>query len=357
MGVSALGFGANYDENVLDAIASAGSGRYAYINDPSLARVDLARAVLAQAGIVADHIEIKLQPCAGVEVLQMLPASQRRFGADGVTTSVGDVFKDEARSFAVEFRLDLQSGASGRLADVVVEGRGPGGVEHSVAARFEIDIRSGARVVDPVGAREVLTVQADAARAVARVQADRREMVAAAATLREVIVRIDALEGFVKNDGSMLAELREELADQAARCERRSTNSERCHQRKSELAYKTGAPFYSRPVRQEPPIRAQLVGVEGPVRGRVFRLWTETLIGRSSRCDVTVEHESMSRNHARVQFLDDHFLLVDLGATTGTTLNAAPIQSARLANGDVVRMGDAVWRFEISARQASLPGI
>jgi len=41
LGVSSLGFGLHHDEDVLHAIATAGSGRYAYVPDPIAARIDL----------------------------------------------------------------------------------------------------------------------------------------------------------------------------------------------------------------------------------------------------------------------------------------------------------------------------
>ena len=78
IGVSSLGFGAHHDENVLAAIAAAGSGRYAYIPDPVLARVELARAALAHGGIVAEQLELELRPAAGVELVQLLPKAQLR---------------------------------------------------------------------------------------------------------------------------------------------------------------------------------------------------------------------------------------------------------------------------------------
>jgi hypothetical protein len=58
-------------------------------------------------------------------------------------------------------------------------------------------------------------VQADAGRAQARAQADRGALPAAATILRQIAARIDATEGFVRNDGSLLAELREQIEDEA----------------------------------------------------------------------------------------------------------------------------------------------
>ena len=100
LGVSSLGFGLHHDENVLHAIAVAGSGRYAYVADPIAARVDLARAALAHGGIVAGGLELRLRIAEGVELLRVLPASLLRHGGSGVATAIGDVFVDEDRPLA-----------------------------------------------------------------------------------------------------------------------------------------------------------------------------------------------------------------------------------------------------------------
>jgi len=356
---SSLGFGLHFSEDVLDAIAAAGSGRFSYISNPASARSDLARAVEAQAGVVADRLELRLRPSAGVEVVQVLPASELRFGAEGVALRVGDVFEDEARALAVELRFDLGRETSGRLLEVALEGHAPGAAErHSVSASLQVDVRAGGRVVDAAAQRAVLLLQADAARLAARALADGGARASAAVTLREAIGRIEALDGFVRNDGSPLAELREQLVDSVARLERRATRRERSHHRKADFAYKPASPYFARSARQRPALAARLVGVEGPASGRVEELWTETLIGRSPLCDVVIDNPSISRNHARIQFVDDHFLIVDLGAAAGTRVNGRELQSARLVDGDVIQLGEAVLRFESAAlpAQGSLPG-
>jgi Ca-activated chloride channel family protein len=349
LAVSSLGFGLNHDEDVLAAIADAGSGRYAYIPDPVIARVDLARAALAHGGIVADHLELKLRPREGVELLQLLPASPLRVGGGGVTSPIGDVFVDEGRLLAIELQLDLKPGATGRLADVEVAGRAPDGTHHRAAATLDIDVRAGARLVDRDAQRDVLSVQADVARTQARGQADRGAQPAAAAILRQMAARIDAAEGFVRNDGSLLAELREQLEDEAANHERNATDLERAHLRKAALSYKLASPGYARGLHQLAPVRAYLVGIGGTVTGQRFELYLETSIGRGSRNDIVIESQMLSRSHTRFLFVDDHYVLQDLGSTNGSRVNGREVQSARLGHGDVIRIGDAEFRFELAA--------
>lgn len=352
--VSSLGFGRSYDEDVLEAIASAGSGRYAQVEHPKLARVDLARAVLAQGGIVADHLSVQLQPCEGVEVVRVLPTSPLRFGAQGARLAVGDVFQDEARSIAIELDLNLQAVESGRLFELTVEGCSPDGTPHQASATLEVDVRAGARIANLDAQRALLLLQGDAARSEARRHADTRATATAIAVLQRMLARIDALPGFVPNDGSLLAELREQLHDEAASYGRRATHTERAHQRKAALVYKPGTPAFSRASRAHPVMKARLIGVEGAVGGRSYALMSETIIGRSRQCDIAVSSPQLNRNHARIQFLDDHFLLIDLGGAEGSFVNGQAVQSARLEHGDTIRLGDATFRFELSSASSQL---
>lgn len=347
LAVSSLGFGMAHDENVLDAIAVAGSGRYAYIPDPVLARVDLSRAALAHAGVVADHLELRIQPADGVELVQLLPASPLRVGGHGVTAPIGDVFVDEGRAIAIELQLALGPRATGRLAAITVSGRSPDGAGHQATATLDVDIRAGARVVDRDAQRDVVIVQADAARAQARAQADRGSLPAAAAILRQIAARIDAIDGFVRNDGSLLAELREQLDDEAANYERKSTDLERVHQRKTALAYRIGSPTYGRMRGMRPAVPAALIGIAGPVRGTRFELFAETSIGRSSSNDLVVASSMLSRSHTRIVLLDEQWLLQDLGTTNGSYVNGRPVMSCKLEDGDRIRLGDAEFTFEL----------
>lgn len=349
--VSTLGFGLHHDENVLQAIATAGSGRYAYIADPAVARVDMARAALAHGGVVAANIELEIRLHEGVEILRVLPGSQLRVGGTGVKTTIGDVFVDEGRLVALELQLDLPPSARGRLADFVVRGQAPDGSAHQATTTLAIDVRAGAPTVDAGAQRDVVTVQADAARAEARAQADRRAYPQAAAVLRQMIARIDANPGFVADDGSVLAELREQLVDEATSYETTASDAERVHMRKANLAYNYATPTATpSAARQRPPIAARLVGLSGKVAGDVIDLAHETTFGRTRGNDVVLQSSSVSKRHARVLFTNNAFVVVDLGSSNGTMVNGDRIMNHTLVDGDRIGVGEAEYRFELPPR-------
>lgn len=351
LAVSTLGFGLHHDENVLDAVATAGSGRYAYIPDPVVARVDLARAALAHGGIVADQLELRIEPADGVELVQVLPATQLRHGKHGLAMTIGDVFVDEARSLAIELQLDLKANARGRLAEITVEGRAPDGTSHRATAVLDVDIRTGPRITDKDMQREIILVQADAARAQARAQADRGALPAAAAILKALAARIDAIEGFRRDDGSVIADLRETLQDEIEQYERKSTDVERMHQRKASMAYKSATPAMAMPAAMPPPVDAALVGIGGPVAGQKFPLLTENTIGRIAGNAIPIASGALSKRHARVMFVGSGFQIVDLGSTNGTSVNGKRVHSHELADGDLVEIGNAVFRFQLGAKR------
>ena len=342
--VSSLGFGLHHDENVLDAIAVAGSGRYAYIPDPVIARVELARAALAHGGIVADQIELEIKLANGVELVQFVPKSHLRVGGGGVKTTLGDVFVDEGRIIAFELELHQPTG---RLAEITVIGRAPDGTTHRETATLDVDINTGAPVFDRDALADIVIAQADAARAEARAQGDRGAFPAAATILRQLVARIDAIEGFVANDGSVLAELREQLVDEAANYEKKSTAVERVHQRKAGMAYKSATPYATpRSARVAASQLATLFGISGPVAQQQFALMQDNTIGRSSTADVPVRDGSLSRIHARVMYVNGQYVLQDMGSTNGCEVNGQKVNSHALANGDIVKLGIAVFRFE-----------
>jgi Ca-activated chloride channel family protein len=340
VGVSTLGFGLHHDENVLQAIAVAGSGRYAYVPDPVVARVELARAALAHGGIVADGLELRLRPAEGVELVQLLPAAQLRHGGSGVACAIGDVFVDESRVLALELAIDLP-GARGELAELELRGRSPDGAQHVVTAKLVVDVHAGPHAIHRDAQRDILLVRGDAARASARAHADRGALPAAASLLRDMIAQIEASEGFARDDGSLLAELREQLVDEVANYEREGSDAERVHQRKAAMAFSPA---------QTPLAQPRLVAAPGQLvrpDGAAYPLYTFTVIGRARFNEIAISDPSLSRKHAAILYVDHKFLLQDLGSTNGCGVNGRPVAHAKheLADGDLVRIGHVELRF------------
>ncbi len=79
---------------------------------------------------------------------------------------------------------------------------------------------------------------------------------------------------------------------------------------------------------------------EGEVQGEYDLPPGRTLtIGRRDTNDVVIENLVISGAHAKVDSLDEGFLLTDLRSKNGTFVNETPITSHWLQDGDVVRIG------------------
>jgi DNA-binding NtrC family response regulator len=70
-----------------------------------------------------------------------------------------------------------------------------------------------------------------------------------------------------------------------------------------------------------------------------------TTIGRESDNDLAIPEPAVSRYHAVVERRDDGCWLIDKGSTNGTVVNGLRTHGTRLAPHDIVRIGDAVFRY------------
>lgn len=72
-------------------------------------------------------------------------------------------------------------------------------------------------------------------------------------------------------------------------------------------------------------------------------------IGRHPECDVVLNDQEVSRQHAEVRREDAEFVIIDLGSLNGTKVNGAGVKSPRpLHDGDTITIGAHTMRFEAS---------
>jgi diguanylate cyclase (GGDEF)-like protein len=91
---------------------------------------------------------------------------------------------------------------------------------------------------------------------------------------------------------------------------------------------------------------ACLVVIYGLELGRKYNLESANVtIGRSSKADVQIDQESVSRNHARIINAGKSIILRDLGSTNGTYVNDQLIDEYVLRDGDFVKIGRTIFKF------------
>lgn len=95
----------------------------------------------------------------------------------------------------------------------------------------------------------------------------------------------------------------------------------------------------------------QLVRNAGSTSEEVFPLREgPTSIGRARENDIVILDSSLSRQHARIDHIEDQFTIVDLQSRNGTYVNGVRIDAQALKHGDLIQCGDVVLAFYTTRR-------
>ena len=68
-------------------------------------------------------------------------------------------------------------------------------------------------------------------------------------------------------------------------------------------------------------------------------------IGRGSECEARINHRSVSRHHASIEYRGDAFYVVDAGSANGITVNGERYAETPLRSGDRIDLGHVLVRF------------
>lgn len=89
-----------------------------------------------------------------------------------------------------------------------------------------------------------------------------------------------------------------------------------------------------------------LVVIYGESLGRKFDLTDDIVtIGRDPENYITLDTDCVSRRHARIETVDEHKFVVDLNSTNGTYLNDLLASREKLKSGDLLKVGDTIFKF------------
>jgi Ca-activated chloride channel family protein len=227
-----IGFGADYDERLLQALADAGGGSTYYIEEPDQAPAVFEAEIEGLMALAAQNVAVTVAPAAAVEhatVLHQYPRRQTDGGA--LRLELGDLYALEPKSLLVEFliedsaqgkgvapagqglatsrgELDASQGATA-VATFTIEGHvllPNGGVEKRTMTLPVRVSRGEAAVVNPEVRREMLLLEAARAREDALEDRARQAYEAGARKLRRVA---EKLAPYAASDD----ELRDEVDD------------------------------------------------------------------------------------------------------------------------------------------------
>jgi Ca-activated chloride channel homolog len=364
---SALGYGVKHDEDILAAIGDAGGGGYEFVPDPATCARAFARAVGAQADVVADAIELAIAPATGVEVVRLLGGEPTRFGHDGLTIPLPDMVPGARRLVVAELRVKAPGDQRFLLdvAKVRVSSRRPGSTEVTTLVH-DLSVEIAAREPGPIpeAVRRVMLVRADRVREAARALADRGQFGGAAAMLRGLLAEISQVSGFVVGEDSPLGEAYELLVDEATAMERNPGEEAYEMFRKSaassKLAMHAPPAASSRGAASSKLLEhaagnypvAFIVVMNGQGVGTRHLLKEECVIGRTASADLLLASDSVSRRHAEIYALEGEFWASDFGSTNVTKVNGKPLGSAptKLKPGDILLVGDIELLYEETKR-------
>src|SRR5262249_54186664 len=108
---SSLGYGIDHAEDVLAAVGDAGGGGYAFVPDPATCARAFARALGAQADVVADSLELVVTPAEGVTLARLVGREDARYTREGLVLALGDMVPGTCRVVAMEIALALPGDA------------------------------------------------------------------------------------------------------------------------------------------------------------------------------------------------------------------------------------------------------
>lgn len=92
---------------------------------------------------------------------------------------------------------------------------------------------------------------------------------------------------------------------------------------------------------------ARIVMMTDPKAGAEFSVGVDAVVrlGRSDELDVSIDHRSVSREHAEIRGSQEGFRIFDLGSINGITINGSKAKEKDLRSGDVVGLGEVFFRF------------
>jgi len=88
-----------------------------------------------------------------------------------------------------------------------------------------------------------------------------------------------------------------------------------------------------------------VLSMNGSVLGNYFLEKERFSFGRKPTCDIQINDQGVSKEHAVILTVGNDQILEDLGSTNGTLVNGIKVQRHILQNGDVIEVGRYKLRY------------
>ena len=94
-----------------------------------------------------------------------------------------------------------------------------------------------------------------------------------------------------------------------------------------------------------------LVVLSGGLQGTDYPIeHASTLVGRGPGVDLAFDDETLSRQHASIEFADGGLRIRDLGSLNGVSINGGAVKSSELKHGDRFQLGDLAFQLILEER-------
>lgn len=222
---STIGFGEDYDEELLRSMAEAGGGHSYYIENPDQAPGVFEEEIEGLLSLAAQNIEVKIKPEQSVELVNVHNNYPSHGTPEGIAVALGDLYAREPKSLLIEFFVSQSNDQFPReiaritaTADVLTAG---GGVERQeitvpISANLE-----GEGAPEPEIERTRLLLDAAKARDEARERGRRGDFDGAADLLMNAQVACMAAPYL----GAVVAEQAADLSEMAEKYRSRDVSS------------------------------------------------------------------------------------------------------------------------------------
>jgi Ca-activated chloride channel family protein len=352
-----MGLGADFNEDLMMAMADAGGGAFYFIESPEVAPMIFEEELRGLLNLVGQNLIISVEPTDYVTNVSQLNAYNMHTNGERVSFDLGDVFGDEVKTLVLELSIPAMHDAGQRQIatlrfeyDEIHEN----GSEHRVMEQpvvINVDVPASLpQPPNPEVRRSVLLLQAAQARREAVAAADKGEYKQASEVLRKAAESIE--HSPVQNDE--LAEEQAALLEQAAEMERGDEfygNYSRKVMATQAMYTMTDRHESTQFLRAREVERAMKVSPVDRKEGVApsYITWREkTLplendlirIGRAPQNEIVMAAKNVSRFHCQIKRNGDELIIEDLGSTNGTFVNDEQVKQPRtLSVGDVVRVG------------------
>jgi Ca-activated chloride channel family protein len=154
--ISTVGLGDSYNEDLMQAVAEHGRGRYYYAADATALETVFAGELKSLAGTVATQTELRLTPACGAEIVEVFGYEARREG-DTVIVPLADLAGGDRRKIVARVKVAAAAvGQANVLTATFSHAGAKGGERRSTAIVLGVEVTGDAEKVAQAADKDVL---------------------------------------------------------------------------------------------------------------------------------------------------------------------------------------------------------